>query len=429
MIMLQDIKVRERAINWGWSLLACYPIVDYVLRHAPILRSTPIGSLWDKLIFLVLGYFALASVLQGNKASQFPFAKAVGLLMLLGAGYIVMDMSEFSIAFEGWRAVFLYMITIFLAPFFIDGKFAAKLLKISLWVSTLIALHAIYQWVTKAPMLSSEWVDASETSIRTRAYSVFGSPNILGAYFVLMFPIAFGCALTKSYSKLARLTYAGMSLLIALGLFMTYTRGSWVSLFLALLVIAALMDKRIFIVMIIGAIAVSFVPQVHARIAQLLTPLYWKKAALNGRIARSLAAYDEVRGNPLFGAGLGHYGGAVAARHFDVTYSDNYYAKTMAEMGLVGLISFLSVIMKVIRDLYKHVWKLNQWKRGRFLEAGMFAGILGIVFQNAVENIFEVPAMNFLFWFMLSLTFIIAKNGTASVQGKEADQDANQAEA
>jgi O-antigen ligase len=421
MIMLQEWNWREQMTKWGWILLACYPLVDFLLRNAPVLRSTPIGSLWDKLIFLALGYLACEKWLKGEKPNFFPFSKPVFAMMLLGIGYILMNMSDFTISFAGWRAVFLYMLTVFLAPFFIDRNFAGRLIQILLWTGTLIALHAVYQWIVKVP-IPPTWVDASE-HVRTRVYSVFGSPNVLGSYFILLFPVAAGYALSRNQRPIQRTVYAGMALLFALGLFMTYTRGAWMALFLALLVIGALMDKRIFIGLVVASVAVTFVPQVHTRIAQLFQPLYWKKAAMNGRIARTLASYDVMRNNPFFGAGLGHYGGAVAARYFSAPYSDNYYAKTLAEMGLVGVLGFLGMMAQIVRTIYIKIWKLNQWKKGKFVEAGMFAGLLAVLIHNAVENIFEVPAMNFLFWFLLSLLFVVAEGSFADDRGKEKQHD------
>jgi undecaprenyl pyrophosphate phosphatase UppP len=35
--------------------------------------------------------------------------------------------------------------------------------------------------------------------------------------------------------------------------------------------------------------------------------------------------------------------------------------------------------------------------------SGLFIGILGIFFQNAVENVFEVPMMVVLFWGVVAL--------------------------
>ncbi|UOF91071.1 O-antigen ligase family protein [Fodinisporobacter ferrooxydans] len=422
--MAQESRWRERIVTWGWMLLACYPLVDFVLRNTPIIRSTHVGSVWDKLILLIFGFFFIKESIEGRQVKLPPFYKAVLAFMLLGVGYMMMDLSEPSLTFEGWRAVFLYMFVVFLAPFFIDAQFAKRLLQASLWTGVLIALIAVYQWIVKAP-IPAGWVDAGE-HVRTRAYSIFGSPNVLGSYLVLMFPIAAGLALTKGYTGKQRLIYGGMALLFAAALFMTYTRGAWMALFIALLVIGALVDKRLFIGIVLAAIAVSFVPQIHARVSELFTPLYWKKAALNGRIARSLLTYDVMRKNPLFGAGLGHYGGAVAARHFGTMYSDNYYAKTLAEMGLLGLFSFVALLFKVARDIYRHIWKRMIWKHGKFIEAGLYTGILAVMIHNAVENIFEVPAMNFLFWFMVSLIFIISREVTGQTSITE-EADANHA--
>ncbi|GIM45594.1 hypothetical protein DNHGIG_11430 [Collibacillus ludicampi] len=399
--------------NWGIIALTWFPLVDFALRKIPIVGV--LGSVWDKLILIVLAALALRRYLLGERIEQLPYHRVLIAFILLGVAYLAIDLSSFAVDFEGFRAVYWYAFYVFVLPYFIDEKFAKTLVRWSLVAALLISLHGIYQFIVKAP-IPSNWVDAGET-VRTRVYSVFGSPNIMGSYLILMFPTAAGMA-WAARSRKERLFFALIAAATLAALVFTYTRGAWMALFAALVIMAVLFDKRLLILILVAGVAALFVPAIHKRVFELFTPLYWMKSAKDGRIFRWLLAYDIIRHNPLFGAGLGHFGGAVAARNFNAPYSDNYYAKTLGEMGIVGLSTMLTLFVTVMRNLYTRIFKPLRVHQDWPLLLGMFTGCLAVLVQCAVENVFEVPAMNFMFWLFVTLIVIMTR-----ASGKEESKE------
>ncbi|BCJ87755.1 O-antigen ligase family protein [Effusibacillus dendaii] len=389
---------------WALISLACFPIVDYVLRLLPI-----VGSIWDKLILLGLALIAVYRFVAGDRFERLPYHRVMIAFLALGAAYVAIDLPFFAADFEGFRAVYWYMLFVFVLPFVVrERETALQLVRFSLYAGLLISLHGIYQYIVKTP-IPPNWIDAGE-SLRTRAFSLFGSPNIMGSYMILLFPTAVGMAWSAS-SWRQRILFGGIALAAMMALLFTFTRGAWLALFVALVITAALIDRRLLILILVAAVAAFFIPKIHTRVTQLFDPLYWMKAAKDGRVYRWLLAYDVVRNNPFFGTGLGHFGGAVAARRFNAMYVDNYYAKTIGEMGLVGLFAMLALFWTVMQNLYKRIFKPLRSRPNWPLLAGMFAGLLALLVQNAVENVFEVPAMNFLFWFYVSLLVILTRTG------------------
>jgi len=126
------------------------------------------------------------------------------------------------------------------------------------------------------------------------------------------------------------------------------------------------------------------------------------KSAASGRIKRWLDAYDQMTLEPLFGTGLGHYGGAVADRAFGIPSVDNYYMKTLAETGLVGLGLFLWLMATVLHQGYR-AWQALADPRWRYAAAGIFTGLLAVLFHSGVENIFEIPYLSTYFWLAAGL--------------------------
>lgn len=398
------IELKEKFRVWSLFALACFPLVDFLLRKLPL-----VGSVWDKAAFLGLLLLALGRWLAGTQIEQLPFHRMLKAFIALGVAYLVMHLSTFAIDLEGFRAIYWYSFYAFILPFVIEEDMARRLVKVSLYAGFLIALHGVYQFIVAEP-IPRHWADAAE-NLRTRVFSVFGSPNIMGAYMNVMIVTAAGMAWSvwRNPNKTQRWFYLLLALTAAASLIFTNTRGAWLSLFGALVIISVLFDRRMLIaILVLGGVAM-LIPQIQSRFEQLFSGLYWMKAMKDGRIYRWMLTYDVIRHNPLFGLGMGHFGGAVAARNFGTMYVDNYYAKTMAELGLVGLSLMLATFFTVMKNLYARFFKAIRTRQDGPLLLGMYTGLLALLIHNAFENVFEVPAMNFLFWFYVALIVILTR--------------------
>ncbi|NMA52663.1 MAG: O-antigen ligase family protein, partial [Peptococcaceae bacterium] len=150
--------------------------------------------------------------------------------------------------------------------------------------------------------------------------------------------------------------------------------------------------------------APRIIPGIAARIGYLLSPAYLLSSARAGRVARWNVALDKLNNNPLFGEGFGRYGGAVAARHIPSSnYVDNFYLKTAAESGLVGIAAYVLLLLSGIRCAMNSYRRLTDtYLKG--LAVGLIVGLLGVLLHNGVENIFEVPMMASYFWLLLGMT-------------------------
>lgn len=191
-------------------------------------------------------------------------------------------------------------------------------------------------------------------------------------------------------------------LVLGVCLLATLSRGAWLAFAAAIVFFAILIDRRVLIaVLIAGILVTTLVPTVTERFTYLFSATYMEKSAEDGRIARWGGALDQARNEPFFGRGLGHYGGAVAQRQLGVTYVDNYYAKTLAEVGLVGLSLFLWLILSILWKAYQHIRQFgNNETSTRWIMRGVLTGLVAVLLHNGVENIFEVPFMSVYFWLL-----------------------------
>ena len=107
---------------------------------------------------------------------------------------------------------------------------------------------------------------------------------------------------------------------------------------------------------------------------------------------------------------LGRFGGAVAMQNkvieetkdFSYFYMDNYYLKTLVEMGYLGLAFFILLLFGLVLWSLRSIGRTGYTKgdRTRMLAVSMFAGMCGVLVHCYFENIFEVPYMMAYFWSM-----------------------------
>ena len=138
--------------------------------------------------------------------------------------------------------------------------------------------------------------------------------------------------------------------------------------------------------------------------------------ALRWEVGRNLLHENS----PWLGFGLGRFGGAVAMNNqvldktdeFEYFYMDNYYLKTLVEMGYLGIIFYIVALIAFAVMALRAIHACNQGRAYgladdaltrndgnlKCLAAGLFAGMAGVLVHCYFENIFEEPYMMAYFW-------------------------------
>lgn len=389
----------SRLTRWSLYALVAFPIIDFALRLHPI---HPIGVIWDKVVLIVLAVLAAMRWMGGYRPRAFTWYRYAGWFIGYALALMFAGLAHPLLAVQGFRIDVYYILYAFLIPFLICPKDVPKLLHGMAMVMVLIAVDAIFQYVLKVPNPHT-WADVGE-SVRTRVFSVLESPNELGSYMALASPMMFGLFLYEA-DRRRKLFYLFGLFVCLIALLLTYTRGAWFALLIAVFLMAILFERRLLIVLVILAAIGFFLPPIHHRVADLFSPVYWIKSSQAGRVYRWILAYDKMSTNPLFGVGLGHFGGAVASQYSNGLYSDNYYAKTLGETGLVGLVLFIGMHLALFREIFvKTVRKAEG--RVRFAVVGCMTGLLAMLIHNTMENVFEFAA-NVLTYFLLATLLLV----------------------
>lgn len=168
---------------------------------------------------------------------------------------------------------------------------------------------------------------------------------------------------------------------------------------IGIVLVAIAFDRRLLVIVVVLGVIGFFLPPIHHRVMDLFSQVYYIKSSQGGRIVRWQTAFDQMASNPLFGVGLGRYGGMVASDHGFSIYSDNYYAKILGESGLVGLALFLAMHVRIVVEIVQKV-VLRATGGDRYLALGGLIGVTALLIDDFVENVFEDP-VNFLYYFLI----------------------------
>ena len=399
-------------------ILGLYAGVDWFLRDVlpvPLLSST-----WDELLLILCLVWILWQRVDrhpviGSRAT--PLDVFVALFLMIGLMLMTLVSPFFSIAVSGYRAVCQYILWFYAVTRLLrDDSDLKRLYGAMLVLAGLIALHGIYQYIVAVP-IPEHWTDQAEESVRTRVFSIFGSPNIMADYMVMFAPMCAGLAYyTKN--KLLKLTAWFFTFCMCFSCLFTMSRGGWVAMAVAILIFALLVDRRLLLVMAVAFVAALFLPFVASRLGYLFTDDFARSTANGGRGSRWQIGLTYLKNsNPALGFGLGMFGGAVAMQHkiyhyISYFYIDNYYLKTLVEMGGVGLGAFivmqLALLVTGCRSLYRAA-KGGARRPGSMypLAAGIFSGLCGVLVHLYFENIFEEPYMLAYYWILAAMLVYI----------------------
>lgn len=385
--------------------VAAYAPLDYLLRAV---GPAALASVWDELLMLA----CLAWIVYQRMGSRKPLRSRTSAVDVWLAGYLIAGALlllytsksfALSVNIQGYRASLQYLLLFFLVTRLLRDEDDLKLMyRVMVVLALAFALHGIWQFVVGVE-IPSNWTDQAETAVRTRVFSIFKNPNIMGGYMVLFAPMAIGMAYASD-TPAKKVFYWICGLCMCLGCLFTMSRGAWLALAVAAVLFALIVDRRLLALMAAAAVAACFLPFVRSRIGYLFTDAFAESNARAGRAKRWSTAFGYLDENNAWTLGLGYgmFGGAVAVQNpinatFEYMYVDNYYVKILAENGIVGLTAFLSSMAGLLWGGARACARTARTKN-KPLCAGMLAGLVGVLVHSFFESLWEEPYMMALFF-------------------------------
>lgn len=231
-----------------------------------------------------------------------------------------------------------------------------------------------------------------------RIMASFVDPNDFGAYIISILPLTF-TFLSKELSRKKRITLVVFCLLAAFCLFKTFSRGAWIGFFVGATVYFFIYNKKS--VWLIPLIIIIFLitPLGFNRVASLFKP---EKNTVWERTQLWQTAGNMIKEHPFLGLGVNTF-----AKYFpkykpvdypDMRYAHNSYLQMWSEVGIIGLLVFICIIVRVLTKALKGIRrKFNAGPEG-FILMGAIAGYLGLLVHSFFDNNLFSLMLTTLFW-------------------------------
>jgi O-antigen ligase len=458
------MKKRANAYVWGSSAalmaLSAFLVYQFSFLSVPI-TIVVLGAVFVSLFILEKPYVALvliAFLLPFERIGSFELAgstvrtsQLVGLLMLVSwfaygafrskvfsaknptlipiALFFAASILSFSHAvnFERALTVFLFEVFVILVsvavPNLLKDKDLLVRVIVSLFATTaLVSLFGIFQFLGDMAGLPTEITGLREQYTK----AVFGFPRVQSTaleplYFgnFLLIPVSLALALffgaKKRVKKLHPLFIITIVLLGGLNILLTVSRGAYLGLGVAVLLIGFLYMREflkpqrffplLFAVMLIfgGAFFLFGLEEenVDAFIGQATN--ITEGAGVEERFESYFWALDLFEVHSILGVGVGNYGPSIS-KHPLVTPDDgwlivnNVYLEILAERGVLGLCAFMLIVAAVVIRSIKAI----RFSKDVFLKtvlAGLLVAFVAILVQYATFSILYI----FHVWFLVGL--------------------------
>ena len=355
------------------------------------------GVLFCLLVFLTKSYLS---------ANKFTLRyTSVNLFMLLfGAAYIWGVINSYA-KISSAKSVLVYlafMLSYYLILNALTNKKQVWLLLRLLCIASLpCAILGVYQYMN--PEQLTGWQDADMFGdIAGRIVSFFENPNVYGEYLIIIIMINLGVVLhaTRIKSKILYLITLALNVLC---IFLTYSRGCWIGVAVALMMFLFIKHRKWFVAAIcLGFVALFFLPE--SIINRILSIGNLADTSTSYRMYIWEGTVHMLKDFWVTGVGVGtdafnhiypYYSyGAIAAPH-----PHNLYLLILAETGLIGMVAFLGLTIILVKKLFVTASNAKDSFCGEFA-AILLSAIIGFLIQGVFDNVWYNYRV-FLFYFII----------------------------
>ncbi|GAB4114415.1 MAG: hypothetical protein Kow00103_08140 [Candidatus Caldatribacteriota bacterium] len=289
---------------------------------------------------------------------------------------------------------------------------------------------------------------------RQQVFGLFGNVNYFAEYLIIPLPVAISFFFIFR-NKFHKILVFFSIIVMGLSLIFTFTRGSYLALGVALIVMFLLFlssqgkgflkkNKKIFLLIIILIFIISILFIVPNPLNQTGTVLSKIKERITltqlaednsfkARLATWKSALIMIKERPWLGLGIGTFkynSLRYIAKFLEQgenrsfypalisTEAHNEYLQFWAEIGIFGLLIFIWIIVSYFKYCLKMIKKIED-------EAaqGILIGMIGAVVAILVDSIFgfplHLPASVSLFWLIIALSITIIRIKVCAEENKK----------
>lgn len=275
-----------------------------------------------------------------------------------------------------------------------------------------------------------------------RAFGTFGQPNPFGGFLGLLAPLAimatYGYGLRAWHQRFADartilicVFYALAAVIIVLGVLLSWSRGAWLGLVIALTVVLFAAPRRLWqgtMLLAMAAVVIGLLwtsgrlpSTIVDRLGSVTRELFTlsdvrgvdisiENYAVIERLAHWQAAMNMTRAHPFTGVGLGNFeivydSYRLLSWEMSLGHAHNYYLNVLAETGIIGLAVHLFVFMNLLWFTW-YTTRVHPDELSRAVAVGLLGTWSYLLVHSLTDNLY-VNNIFIHFGFMVGILAVV----------------------
>lgn len=270
-------------------------------------------------------------------------------------------------------------------------------------------LIGFYQFV--AGYEGNVWMDQEAFGHVDRVSSTFGNPNVYGTYLLLAIPIAAaGIVYFKGFFN--KFCAIGITGLLLGNLALTYSRGCYLSLALAVVIFVLIMEKRLVVLFVPAVLALPFMLP-STVLDRILSIVDMSDTSTAFRLNIWRGSLRILQDFWISGVGQGIYAYNTVYPFYSLAaiyspHSHSLYIQYLVELGIGGFLVFIVMLGCFFRTMVSFLRHCTDFKQ-RVMAAAMVAATLGFLFQGVTDFVFYNYRVFLAFYLFLGICIAFAK--------------------
>lgn len=252
-----------------------------------------------------------------------------------------------------------------------------------------------------------------------RAIGTSIDPNMLGALLMIGGALAIP-QLLATHPIWPRPVTVVLLAPITVGLLLTESRGSWLSLGAAVMIVGTLRYRRLWVVIGVAAALAVFLPQAQRFTEHLLSGLQAQDRASSMRLDEIRNAITIISGAPWIGVGWG-----IVGRSIDLEFTrgvSNIYLTIAQRSGIPALLAYLGFWVVMVWGLWTEIRRASTGVRDDGIMLGGIGAISGGLIAGMVDHHFvSFPHLVTLLW---ATTGMVLARSAMKLDGSSVADDA-----
>ncbi|MCA1816658.1 MAG: O-antigen ligase family protein [Acidobacteria bacterium] len=350
-----DAKDREdaparAALKHGHALayagLFLFTFVVYFRPYelVPALAFLASSVAFSLAILTLLIYFPTQLGLEGNLTAPLREVKLAAALCVLALASVPLAINRG----EAWDTWVDYLKVVLMFVVMVNVMRTEKRLR---WLVLLLLAASVFLSLGAISDYRAGRFNTGGDRIAGAVGGMFGNPNDLAMHLATMIPLAFTMSLTAR--PLKKIIYLAAALLMAAAIIFTFSRGGFLGLAAAALVLAWKLGRRhraAVVVVSIVAVAsfVLFMPSEYSdRLTTIVDTARDVTGSAGAREQILIVSLSNIVRHPLFGVGMGNF--HIVSLHEQVSH--NAYTQVGAELGVPAMLAYLLFLLAPWRRL------------------------------------------------------------------------------